>query len=260
MNNTQLVNDGLSLMTQINEHDLIAVGDTAVSHRLHQTAQLTATLIAQRQAGRDIARADMVKLFQKIDRYFSDSDLRDICFRLNMDDEDFGASGKRDKARELVVMMDRHGRLPDLTAIAAELRPKVNWQDSSQQSGGADITAKLNIAVVVDIARPTVRDVARYLDDIEMDANFLLLQNTDADRQLSADGKWNAYISAFAQTMDSVKHRFSGARLHFFLSAPGALIFGLGCIWGTVDEAEVYHWQQGRYYPVISISRGLRSQ
>ena len=46
MNNTQLVNDGLSLMTQINEHDPIAVGDTAVSHRLHQTAQLTATLIA----------------------------------------------------------------------------------------------------------------------------------------------------------------------------------------------------------------------
>ena len=254
MNNVKLVDNGLLLMKKAG-----GMGKTAVSHQLHQTSQLTATLIAQRQSGSDIDHANLVKLFQKVDRHFNDSELRDLCFQLDVDYEDFGVIGKRDKARELVTMMDRHGRLSNLTTRAAQLRPKVKWQDPPQQVGETNIIAKLNVAVVVDIARPTIRDVARYLDDIEMDANFLLLQNTHSDRQLSPDVKWDEYVTAFAQTMDSIKHTFSGARLHFFLSAPGALIFGLGCIWGTVDDAEVYHYQSGTYYPAISISRDLRS-
>jgi hypothetical protein len=100
--------------------------------------------------------------------------------------------------------------------------------------------------------------VARYLDDMEMDVNFLLLQNAQPDKFLTPEEKWDDFVAAFAQTMDSIKHTLSGTRLHFFLSAPGALIFGLGCIWGTVDEAEVYHYQNGTYYPVIAISRDLR--
>jgi len=254
MNNTKLVDDGLLLMMGSD-----GVGETAVSHQLHQTSQLTATLIAQRQSGSELDHANLVKLFQKVDRHFNDSELRDLCFQLDVDYEDFGLVGKRAKARELVTMMDRHGRLPDLTTLTAQLRPKIKWQDLPQQVEGTNIIAKLDVAVVVDIARPTIRDVARYLDDIEMDANFLLLQNTHADKNLLPDVKWDDYVTAFAQTMDSIKHTFSGARLHFFLSAPVALIFGLGCIWGTVDEAEVYHYQSGTYYPVISISRDLRS-
>ena len=258
MNNSQLIDAGLQLMTQTNQHNPLAVGDTAVAHRLHHTPQLSATLIAQRQTGGDLAHANLVKLFQKTDRHFNDSDLRDLCFQLNVDYDDLAGRGKRDKARELVTMMNRHGRLPDLIALAERLRPKINWQDPPQRAGETDIVAKLNVAVVVDIARPTVRDVARYLDDVEMDVNFLLLQNAQPDKFLSPDDKWDDYVSAFARTMDRIKHTFSGARLHFFLSAPGALIFGLGCIWGTVDDAEVYHYQSGTYYPVIAISRDLR--
>lgn len=258
MNNSQLVDAGLQLMTQINEHNPLAVGDTAVAHRLHHTPQLSATLIAQRQSGSDLEHANLVKLFQKIDRHFNDSYLRDLCFQLQVDYEDLAGPGKRDKARELVTWMDRHGRLPDLTALAGQLHPKIKWQDPPQQAGNTDIVAKLNVAVVVDIARPTIRDVARYLDDVEMDVNFLLLQNARLDNFLSPDDKWDDYVSAFARTMDRIKHTFSGARPHFFLSAPGALIFGLGCIWGTVDEAEVYHYQSGTYYPIISVSRDLR--
>ncbi len=259
MNNSQLVQAGLQLIEQTNEHHPVAVGDTAVAHHLHHTPQLTATLIAQRQSGRDLDHANLVKLFQKVDRHFNDSELRDLCFQLEVAYEDLAKPGKRDKVRELVTLLDRHGRLPDLTALTTQLRPKIKWQDPPQQAGDTDIIAKLNVAVVVDIARPTIRDVARYLDEVEMDVNFLLLQNTQPDKFLSPDDKWDDFVTAFAQTMDNIKHSFSAARLHFFLSAPGALIFGLGCIWGTVDEAEVYHYQSGTYYPAISISRDLRS-
>ncbi len=259
MSNVHLVNTGLQLMAQTSEHDPIAVGNTAVSHRLYHTPQLTATLIAQQQSGSDLEHANLVKLFQKIDRAFNDSELRDLCFQLKVNYEDLAGSGKREKARELVTLMDRHGRLPDLITLTSQLRPKIKWQDPPQQAEKSDIVAKLDVAIVVDIARPTIRDVARYLDEIEMDVNFLLLQNAQSDKFLSPDEKWDSFISAFAQTMNNIKHTLSGSRLHFFLSAPGALIFGLGCIWGTVDEAEVYHYQNGTYYPVISISRELRS-
>ncbi len=258
MNNTQLIDAGLQLMTQTNQRHTLAVGGAAVARRLHQTPQLIATLIAQRQTGSDLDHANLVKLFQKIDRYFNDSELRGLCFQLNVEYEDLAGRIKRDKARELVTMLDRHGRLPDLISLAEQLRPKIKWQDPPQQVGETDIVAKLNVAVIVDIARPAVRDVARYLDDAEMDVNFLLLQNAHPDKFLSPEEKWDDYVSAFARTMDRIKHTFSGARLHFFLSAPGALLFGLGCIWGTVDEAEVYHYQNGTYYPVIFISRDLR--
>jgi hypothetical protein len=258
MTNQQFLNEGLALLEQMSAHHRVVSGQTAVVQRLHQTPQLIATLIAQRPSNSDPDHANLVKLFQKVDRHFDDSELRDLCFQLGVAYEDLPGSGKRDKARELVTLLDRHGRLPDLLTLVGQLRPKVTWQDSPQQADGADIIAKLNVAVVVDIARPAVRDVGRYLDEIEMDANFLLLQNAMPDKFLSPEDKWDDFITAFAQTMDNIKHTFSGARLHFFLSAPGALIFGLGCIWGTVDEAEVYHYQSGVYYPVITISRQLR--
>ncbi len=258
MNNQQFLNEGLALLAQVNSHQRVVSGQTAVVQRLHQTPQLIATLIAQRPSNSDPDHANLVKLFQKVDRHFDDSELQDLCFQLGIDYEDLSGSSKRDKARELMMRLDRYGRLPDLLMLVSQLRPKVTWQDSPQQADGADIIAKLTVAVVVDIARPAVRDVGRYLDEIELDANFLLLQNALPDKLLYPEDKWDDFITAFAQTMDHVKHTFSGARLHFFLSAPGALIFGLGCIWGTVDEAEVYHYQSGVYYPVISISRQLR--
>ncbi|MCP4418394.1 MAG: hypothetical protein GY805_17380, partial [Chloroflexi bacterium] len=218
MNNQQLINEGLPLLEQIRASQPIALGKTAVSHQLHHTPQLSATLIAQRQSGSEIEHANLVKLFQKADRHFNDSELRDLCFQLNVEYKDLAGLSKRDKMRELVTLIDRNGRLPDFTTLATQLRPNVKWQDPPQRAGETEIVAKLNIAVVVDIARPTIRDVARYLDEAEMDVNFLLLQNAQPDNFLSPDNKWDDFIIAFAQTMDNIKHSFSGARLHFFLA------------------------------------------
>jgi hypothetical protein len=219
---------------------------------------LTTILIAQRQDTTTATHANLVALFKKIDRHFNDSELLDLCFQLNVDPEDFGDGGKRDKVRELVTYMDRHGRLSDLLKLASSLRPKVVWQDAPKQSDGVDIVARLNVAVVVDIARPTIKDVARYLDEMEISVNFVLLQHSQPNNLLRADHKWHDFIKAFSQTMAIIKHSLNGARIHFFLSAPGALIFGMGCSWGTVDEATVYHYEKGTYYPVIDVTRQLK--
>lgn len=259
MNNQQLLNEGLTLLEQIEDGNKVVAGATAVAQRLHATPYLTATLIAQRHDTGDMQHSNLVQLFEKVDHHFNEGELRDLCFQLQANYEDLPGLGKRDRARELVTLMDRHGRLADLTDLAARLRPKVRWQDAPQQAEGAPIIARLNVAVVVDITRHAARDTARYLDEVaEMDVNFLLLQNARTDHFLDSAEKWDGYVAAFAQAMERIKHTVSGARLHFFLSAPGALIFGLGCIWGTVDNAEVYHYQNSTYYPVITISRALR--
>jgi len=259
MNNQSLINEGLSLLEQLQADQTVAVGQTAVAQRLHSTPYLTATLIAQQHDAANMNHANLVQLFEKVDRHFNESELRDLCFQLQTDYEDLTGPGKRDKARELVMLLDRHGRLSDLTTLTTRLRPKVRWQDTPQQAGTTPIVAKLNVAVVVDITRHAASDTARYLDEVaELDVNFLLLQNTQTDQFLDPEEKWDGFVSSFAQTMERVKHTVSGARLHFFLSAPGALVFGLGCIWGTVDDAEVYHYQNSTYYPVITVSRMLR--
>lgn len=258
MNNQQLIYEGLALLDQVHDHQpIVATASTAV-HRLHRSPQLVTTLIAQRHDTADMPHANLVKLFEKVDRHFNEGELRDLCFHLHVNDEDLRGGSKRDKARELVLLMDRHGRLPDLLQQVAIARPKVTWRDAPQQSGGVTIVSQLNVAVVVDIARPTIRDVARYLDEQETAVNFLLLQHSQPDDFLDATQNWNPFIKAFSQTMNTSKHSFSGAKVHFFLSAPGALLFGLGCIWGTVDEALVYHYEKGTYFPVIHISRELR--
>ncbi|MCA9957424.1 MAG: hypothetical protein KC443_00230 [Anaerolineales bacterium] len=155
MNNQQIINEGLNLLTQTGLNP--AMGETAVTHYLHTTPYLTAALIAQRHDAADIDHANLVKLFEKINRHFDDSELRDLCFQLQVDYADLSGMEKRDKVRELVTWMDRHGRLPDLTTLANQLRPKVKWQDLPQHAGNVPIVAKLDVAVVVDIARPADR-------------------------------------------------------------------------------------------------------
>jgi hypothetical protein len=65
-------------------------------------------------------------------------------------------------------------------------------------------------------------------------------------------------VQEFTATMNAIKHQLGGARVHIFLSTPLPLAFGLGSVWGTVDEATVYHWEKQTYYPAMKISRALR--
>jgi small GTP-binding protein len=60
---------------------------------------------------------------------FSESELRDLCFDLNVDLDNLAGASKRDKARELVVYLDRRGRTSDLTTFLHRLRPRALWPD-----------------------------------------------------------------------------------------------------------------------------------
>lgn len=74
-----------------------------------------------------ISNAQLVTLTDLTSRYFNLADIRDLCFRLGIDYEDVAGAGKSDRVRELVLMVDRNGRLPELVALLKQLRPHVTW-------------------------------------------------------------------------------------------------------------------------------------
>ncbi len=68
-----------------------------------------------------------VKLRQNLVAAFNDSELRDLCFDMNVDYESLNGENKADKARELIAFCERRQSVPDLVARCRELRPKVEW-------------------------------------------------------------------------------------------------------------------------------------
>lgn len=56
---------------------------------------------------------------------FNESELRDIAFDLGIDYEIISGLSKRDKARELIVHVQRHGRLRELIDMIVYLRPNL---------------------------------------------------------------------------------------------------------------------------------------
>jgi hypothetical protein len=63
------------------------------------------------------------ELHSLIDEHFDREELRTLCFDLAVDYDSLPAEGKRAKARELVALMERHGRLEALQEAVRRARP-----------------------------------------------------------------------------------------------------------------------------------------
>ncbi len=68
---------------------------------------------------------DLPRLREQLRALFSDSELRDLCFDLGIDYENLPGAAKGDKARELILHVERLGRLPELVGRVIELRPHI---------------------------------------------------------------------------------------------------------------------------------------
>jgi hypothetical protein len=69
------------------------------------------------------------KLHGMLDNYFDDLELQDLCFDMGIDYEDLPASGQSHKARELVELCSRRGRLPQLHQMIKGRRPHLFAED-----------------------------------------------------------------------------------------------------------------------------------
>ncbi len=90
---------------------------------------------------------DLPRLREQIRALFSDSELRDLCMDLGIDYENLPGAAKGDKARELILLAERMGRLADLVARVVALRPHIglNIQRLTEGlAGGAAQQAELH--------------------------------------------------------------------------------------------------------------------
>jgi len=147
----------------------------------------------------------------------------------------------------------------------AAKRSKAKERAATQHKKAPDqIVRKKNAAVVVEISRPAVQDAASFLEKKKIDANLVVI-TAAKDGSQSLDGldenkpkMWFEVVQEFNDAITVVKKEMGAVHMHIFLATPVALAFGLGAVWGTVDEATIYHWNGKEYKQVLEIKREIR--
>jgi outer membrane protein assembly factor BamB len=70
---------------------------------------------------------DTLSLYHRLTEHFNEEELRDLCFRLDIDYDDLPGAGKAGKARELITYHERRRTLPVLVEMCRQLRSNVDW-------------------------------------------------------------------------------------------------------------------------------------
>ncbi len=75
---------------------------------------------------------DAVALRRNLATYYSENELKDLCFELEIDHEDLARGRKSDFAREIILYLQRRGRLTEIVNLCIEKRPHVDWHVSKK--------------------------------------------------------------------------------------------------------------------------------
>jgi hypothetical protein len=132
----------------------------------------------------------------------------------------------------------------------------------SKESG--QIAVKKDVAIVVEISRPAIQDAMSFLKRQKKDTNLVVITPAREPSEpihgldSSRPKLWSEVVEEFSMAIDAVKNEMGSVHMHIFLATPVALAFGLGTVWGTVDEATIYHWDGKSYQRVLEIKRELR--
>jgi hypothetical protein len=98
------------------------VTTTYLAYR-HNASKPAATAVRPTIKPANLISDEQQKLHGVLDNYFDDLELQDLCFDMGIDYEDLPAVGQTHKARELVELCSRSGRLPQLRQMIKTRRP-----------------------------------------------------------------------------------------------------------------------------------------
>ena len=71
---------------------------------------------------------EMIVLLNKLDRSYGLEEMRELCLALGLDYDNLGGKGKRGNAYELILLMNRLGRMDALLNYCEKTRPNVQWR------------------------------------------------------------------------------------------------------------------------------------
>lgn len=95
-------------------------------------------------------RDRLVDLHEVLAVRFNESELRTLCFDLEIDYDDLPGAAKTDKARELVAYLERRERIHELAQVGRRLRPDVSWDNILDQRFCSTVNQKQTILFVDD--------------------------------------------------------------------------------------------------------------
>ena len=81
----------------------------------------------EKQEGSSPATISSQIILSLLREHFDLEELRELCFILGVKYDDLRSEGRKSKARELVMYLDRCGRLPELTREMKKQRPNIPW-------------------------------------------------------------------------------------------------------------------------------------
>lgn len=134
----------------------------------------------------------------------------------------------------------------------------------ASRSGGEALVTKKDVAIIIDINRRSLTQVAEYLESKKVDADFIVITNDPTYGEQvkflnpKSPKEWEALLKDFALHMTRIQRTVGSARVHIFQSTPVALAFSLGCVWGTVHPGAVYHYEDGTYHRVLDVKRSWK--
>jgi len=74
------------------------------------------------------------ELYQLLCNHFDENELRDLCFRLDVDYESLQGTGKGNKARDLITYLERRSLIPQLIQVGNVIRPDIDWTGVNTQA------------------------------------------------------------------------------------------------------------------------------
>lgn len=89
--------------------------------------------------------SSQIALYEILDKHFNVTEIRELCFYLDVEYENLGGTNKKDKAREFVLHCQRYGRNEELKTKVVELRPKITWPDNPKATKSYEIKWRKSI-------------------------------------------------------------------------------------------------------------------
>jgi hypothetical protein len=171
-------------------------------------------------------------------------------------------------AKTSVYVIQKGARLISYLITGAKKKKKLPASSKADKAARSAIeepkVTKTDVAIIVDINHRSLRQVAAYLEAQGIDADLIIITNDPnygdkvhfLDPQKPQD--WDMVVRDFGAAILKIEKAVGSARVHIFQSTPLPLSFALGCAWGTVHPATIYHYEGGTYHPVLSVDRAWK--
>lgn len=122
------------------------------------------------------------KLRQAMMRHFNVSELRTICFDMDVDDEDLEQTEKTTFVIEMIKLCERTNRLPDLIRECNKMRPDIDFSDPNAKSN-----LKYELGVVTNQLTPYLESQFKAYADIWKSLQALRFAGDEIWEELTED-------------------------------------------------------------------------